>query len=308
MVRRRTAKLTCSIGICVHNEAQNIESLLKSLLNQKLKGVLFNEIIIIASGSTDNTIPIVKSFQKRHKIVKLIRERRRNGKASAVNRFIVEASNDILVLIGGDLLLSPHLIQRLVKPFQDSMVGMTGGRPIPVNSPHGLTGRAAHLMWDLHHRIALISPKMGEAIVFRKVFQRVPPVSGADEASIEPLIRGQGYAIVYVPKAIVHNKAPETIQEFIMQRRRNYCLHLIVKHEQRYIVSTLNSKATLSALYTYIQDNWNIKSLIYIPFILILEAYCRLLGWWDYRIAHKRHTVWDIVHSTKNLGRSGRGF
>ena len=46
-------KIICSIGICVYNEEKNIGQLLESILRQKLKKVQIDEILLIASGSTD---------------------------------------------------------------------------------------------------------------------------------------------------------------------------------------------------------------------------------------------------------------
>lgn len=299
-------RIHCSIGICVYNEEKNIAQLLNSLLKQKLKNVYIDEILIIASGSTDKTVDIVKQFIKTHRKISLLREKRRKGKASAVNLFIKNSGNDVLVLLGGDLILSERVIEHLAGKFKNEEVGMTGARPIPVNDmKKGLAGFAAYMLWDLHHRVSLEHPKMGEVVAFRKIFKRIPIISGADEASIEPLIRGQGYKITYVPAAKVYNKAPSTIKDFIQQRRRNYALHLVVRHEQSYEVSTLNAVTILKALFGFLKKNHDLRSLLYIPCVILLEMYSRLLGWWDYKVAKRRHTIWARIDSTKNPASGG---
>ncbi|MBI1862489.1 glycosyltransferase [Candidatus Microgenomates bacterium] len=295
-------KPTCSIGICVYNEEKNIGVLLDSLFSQRLKSVRIEEIIVIASGTTDRTVKIVNQYMKRHKRITLMKERKRQGKASAVNKFIERSTSDILVLVGGDLILTPTVIQELVGKFRSPEVGMTGARPVPVNRTNTLATRAARLLWDLHHRISLESPKMGEVIAFRKIFKRIPLLSSVDEANIEPLIRGQGYRIVYVPRAEVHNKAPSTISDFIRQRRRIYNGHLAVKHEQSYEVSTYRIRSILTALMAVIRENPRISTFFLIAVTASLEGTSRTLGWWDYRISKKRHTVWEVVASTKNPG------
>lgn len=292
--------LSCSVGICVYNEEQNIGRLLDTLFLQKLKGVAVEEVVVVASGTTDRTIKIVNRYARRHRTIRIIKELRRQGKASAVNKFIHASKTDVLVLVGGDILLTPSVIQELVGKFRKSDVGMTGARPVPLNQKSGLTGRAAYLLWDLHHRISLEHPKMGEVVAFRKIFKRIPPIAGADEASIEPLIRGQGYLITYVPRAIVHNKAPAHLGDFILQRRRNYSLHLAVKYEQRYEVSTFRLKPILKAVAGVIRDDPTPATIIAVMYIAGLESLSRFLGWWDYRVKKKRHSVWDVVASTKN--------
>lgn len=293
--------IKCSIGICVYNEEKNIAKLIHSFLAQNLNKVIIDEIIIIASGPTDNTCNIVKTLSKTHKKIQLIKQEKREGKASAVNLFIKKSRNEILVLSSGDLLLKKDVIEKLVSKFADTQIGMTGARPVPVNNINdGFCSFAGHLLWDLHHRISLRKPKMGELVAFRKIFKRIPTI-GADEASIEPLIRGQGYIIKYVPDAIIYNKTPTTIIELIQQRRRNYWLHLVVKYEQSYVVSTLNIFTILQALYSFIKEDQKVKHILFISMVVLLEAYSRFLGWWDYRITKKRHTVWKFIETTKKL-------
>lgn len=293
-------KLTCSVGICVYNEEQNIEHLLDSLFSQKMTGVRIGEIIIVASGTTDRTIQLVTKYMRRHRTITLIRERKRQGKASAVNKFIAASSHDILLLVGGDLLLSPRVVQELVGKFHKNNVGMTGARPTPVNRENGLAIKSARLLWDLHHRISMEHPKMGEVIAFRKIFKRIPLLSSVDEANIEPLIRGQGYEILYVPKAVVHNKAPTTISDFIKQRRRIYNGHTAVKNEQSYEVSTYRLGSIVRAIFGVIHDDPRIGTIGVIVITAFLEGTSRLLGWWDYYISKKQYTVWDVVTTTKN--------
>lgn len=294
--------LNCSLGICVYNEEKNIAKLLQSVNGQKHKNIYIDEIVVIASGTTDKTCEIVRSFQKKDKRIKLQIQKHREGKASAVNLFISCAKTDILVLVGGDLILDANTISSLVKKFVNEEVGMTGARPIPLNNiDRDFFGFAAHLLWDLHHKISLQKPKMGEAIAFRKVFKKIPVLSSVDEANIEPLIRGQGYKVIYVPTAKVYNKAPTNLADFIKQRRRVYNGHLAVKYEQSYEVATMDAFFILKILLAFLKENPKPKFFLQMPLVVILEGISRSLGWWDYHISKKRHTVWDTIESTKKL-------
>lgn len=294
--------IECSIGICVYNEEKSIGRTLQSLTAQKLRKVAIDEIIVIASGTTDKSIEIVKKFLKKDRRIKLIRQKKREGKASAVNLFIKKAKNNVLVLLGGDLLLEDITIERLVGKFSNPEIGMTGSKPTPVNAIHdGLSGFAAHLLWELHHRVSLKRPKMGEVVAFRKVFARIPILSSVDEANIEPLIRGQGYIIRYVPEARIYNKAPTKIKDFIKQRRRIYSGHLAVKHEQSYEVATMDVFFILQVLSSFLKENPRPKFFLFTPAVILLEVYSRFLGWWDYQIVKKRHTIWDVAETTKDL-------
>jgi hypothetical protein len=158
-------------------------------------------------------------------------------------------------------------------------------------------GFAVHFLWALHHQIALRQPKLGELIAFRRIFYRIPYDSAVDEASIEPLIRGQGYRLRYVPKAIVYNRGPETIRDFLKQRRRIHAGHLKMRREQGYGVSTMSGGRILMAILSNWQ--WNSRYILWTPAVIGLEVYGRILGWIDMRLRKCDHAVWDIAVTTK---------
>jgi len=195
--------INCSMGIMAYNEEANIGRLLDAVISQKLKEVALTEIVVVASGCTDNTEAVVLEWAKRDARIRLISQEKRLGKASAINDYLPKAQEKILVLCSADLLPEPEAIERLVAPFADPEVGMTSSRPVPVNDASQFMGYAAHMLWDLHHAINIKSFKAGEMIAIRKIFERIPYHTAVDEASMEPVIRGQGYQAKYEPTAIV---------------------------------------------------------------------------------------------------------
>ncbi|MGI6716008.1 MAG: glycosyltransferase family 2 protein [Eubacteriales bacterium] len=129
---------------------------------------------MVSSASTDGTDELVAEYSQSHPQVKLIRQARREGKSSAINLFLAQATSPYLVVISGDVIPAPRTIERLVSAFRDERIGATGGRPVPVNDENTFMGFAVHLLWRLHHRMAMISPKLGEMIAFRKLMESIP--------------------------------------------------------------------------------------------------------------------------------------
>lgn len=291
--------LAVSIGVMAYNEEKNIGKLLDLLLHQKLENVRISEIVVVSSGSIDKTNQIVQSFEKKSHKVKLIREKRRRGKASAVNLFLTRAKEKIVVLMGADLLLQKDTLENLISPFGNSKIGIVGSHPIPVNDSKTFMGFAANLLWELHHQISLKTPKMGEMIAFRKIFRQIPVLSAVDEANIEPLIRGQGYKAVYASNAIVFNKGPETIGEFIARRRHIYAGHMCTKYEYSYEVSTLSGFKIFLLVLRNIKLSW--PFFLYTPLVAALEVFSRFLGFLDYKLKLRNHTIWQITPSTKDV-------
>lgn len=289
----------CTVGIFAHNEEANIGQLLQIMRDQQLDTVEIREIIVVSSGSTDRTDELVSAFAETDPRVRLLVQPERQGKASAINLFLKHQTERVLVICSADLQPKADTVEKLVAPFADPEVGMTSSRPIPVNDPGQFMGFAAHLLWGLHHEINLSGGfKAGEMIAFIKIFERIPYQTSVDEASIEPVIRGQGYKVCYVPDAIVYNKGPETVQDFLRQRRRIYSGHLDIKELLGYSVSTMSGGRVFKTLVRTME--WRPRQFIWTWSVVGLEAYGRYLGWRDYK-NRRDHTVWDIATSTKEL-------
>lgn len=292
-------KIFVSIGICAVNEEANIGKLLHSLQSQKTERVEINHIVVVSSACTDRTDEIVNSFHQTDPRIVLIQQAERKGKASAINLFLEVAQSPVLVLVSADTILKEESIEQLCLPFSDSKTGMTGGRPIPVDDPSRFMGFVVHFIWQLHHRIASITPKLGEVIAFRNIIAQLPENTAVDEASIEWLINERGLHIKYVPQALVYNKGAATARDFLKQRRRIYAGHLWVRKTTGYEVATMNPWKVMRLTAQCIQ--LNPKSIIWSLGAVIMESYARFLGAWDFHIKRENPYIWDIATSTKSL-------
>jgi len=291
--------IACSMGIMAHNEEANIGRLLEVAVRQRSTRVFIREIVVVCSGCTDTTEAIVNEWTERDSRIRLISQPRREGKASAVNEFLAQAREKIIVLCSADLLPAEGALEQLVVPFEDPEVGMTTCRPVPVNDASTFMGFAAHMLWGLHHQMNLDgSFKAGELIAFRKIFERIPYRTAVDEASVEPVIRGQGYRVHYVGDAIVYNKGPETVEDFLRQRRRIFAGHLAIRDTLGYSVSTMSGSKIAGLVMKNL--DWRPRSLAWTAAIVGLEVYGRVLGSMDYK-QQRDHTIWEIATTTKTL-------
>lgn len=288
-----------SVGIIVHNEAAAIGELLNSVCAQKDAGARILEVIVVSSGSTDGTDDIVVDKMRRDPRIALLRQTERRGKASAINVFLALARGDIVIVSSGDILPESDAIAKLVAPFADPSTGMTGGRPVPVNRDDTFIGYAVHLMWQLHHDIAQESPKLGEMVAFRNIIRSIPEDTAVDEAVLEALIVGAGYELRYVQDAIIHNKGPETLADFIRQRRRIAAGHMHLSRTKGYAVSTSSPFRILQAVWG--QPLLSPRRFLWTAGVIALEAAGRALGWYDFLIRKKNPYIWDIARTTKRL-------
>ncbi|MBM3306960.1 MAG: glycosyltransferase [Candidatus Eisenbacteria bacterium] len=299
----RDAVITVSVGVMAYNEARNIGRLLEALAGQRLSTARLARVVVVSSGSTDGTDEIVEGWARRDGRVQLVRQATRQGKSAAINLFLERAEGDVFVLESGDTVPAPDCLERLVAPFSDPEVGMTGARPVPVDDPERFMGFVVHMLWRLHHRLALRSPKLGEMVAFRSFVRSIPHDSAVDEASIEAIVAAAGKRLVYVPEAVVWNKGASTIRDFLRQRRRIYAGHLWLSRFQHYEVSTRGVGGIVGVLREDLDRRP--RALLWTAAGVLLEAAGRALGAFDFHVLRKNPHTWAVSESTKSLEAAG---
>jgi hypothetical protein len=160
----------------------------------------------------------------------------------------------------------------------------------------------------MHDRIARQSPKLGEIVAFRNVVPSIPTDTAVDEISIQALVEQLGYRLVYEPQAVVYNRGPSTVRDFLRQRRRIYAGHLRIADQQGYAAPTMSSARVLRALLgsggfrSPRAIAWSIGT-------VGLEATARGLGHYDVVRRRPQH-VWEMCETTKldvAAGANGHG-
>lgn len=102
-----------SVVIPMHNEEENVAECIK----QVPKMGKFTEIIIVDDGSTDNTLKIAKSFEKKYKNLKIFSLKPNQGKVWAVKKGFDEARGDILMIWDADRTILAAELPRFYQLF-----------------------------------------------------------------------------------------------------------------------------------------------------------------------------------------------
>ncbi|MHA1648596.1 MAG: glycosyltransferase [Candidatus Helarchaeota archaeon] len=290
-----------AIGIPAYNEENNIGILLENLLFQELSAPFkLEQIIVVASGCTDNTPQIVEFLGKKYRIINLICEEERKGKASALNIIFKQVKADIIVLMGADVLPKKGSLSKLISPFIDASVGAVSGHPIPINATKGLAGTASSLIWDLHDLFSReIDVKLsGEFFAVRRgLISKIYSKVNCDDAFIEFLVKEKNYKIRYVPEAVVKIKGPENFWDLLRQRRRIHAGHQQIKKITGKPVKTATMRDNLKLLIKIFQKYYRNKW--FFPAIFV-EILARLFGYID-SLKGNYHVIWERIDSTKNL-------
>lgn len=99
-----------SIIIPVYNAAANIDKCVKSILKQSYKGF---ELILINDGSKDNSLEIIRKYEKKYKNVRVI-DKPNEGVSKTRNLGIKEAAGKYVMFIDNDDYIDEDYVETLL--------------------------------------------------------------------------------------------------------------------------------------------------------------------------------------------------
>ncbi len=127
-----------SVIIPAHNEELCIIRTVKSVL---ANDYAYKQIIVVDDGSKDKTLGKLRYFKKKHQLSKLvIVHQKQQGKAEAINNALrnhVRAS--LVMVLDADSILHPEALTRMVRHFEDPLVGAAASNVKVIDSPRLLT-------------------------------------------------------------------------------------------------------------------------------------------------------------------------
>ncbi len=121
----RVPKAGCksvSVVIPIFNEAEKIVSTVECVMQQTYPG---QDIYLLDDLSTDATQKICQQLEKKYKTVKHLRRETKLGKAGNINALVAEradALGEFVLVVDGDVKLSPTCLEKLVQESGDADV------------------------------------------------------------------------------------------------------------------------------------------------------------------------------------------
>ncbi len=296
---------TVSIGIPVHNEAENILNLLDSIVRQTHENFKLEKIYVICDGTTDKTDELVTRYIVNKPEIELINDKRRIGKLQRLIEVYKTNNSDIIIIFDGDFILSePKVLAKIVQYFDDNSVTGVSANNQPLQAKT-FTGKLINYwshVWYLT-RIQFnngdnIHNARGCGMAIRKEFakQIVFPKDVVSEAQyIYPLCLTSKKRFHFAKDAVILYRKPESLHDYILQSRRStpekFRLENIfgVWVKNLYVVPT---QFKLSAVVQAFLSN---------PVLLVTSALFNLIvDKLPYNNVHsKNESVWKRASSTK---------
>lgn len=217
-----------SVLIPCYNEADNLNNSIPHLLNLSYPNY---ELVFINDGSSDDTLKIIRSWEKiSDKVVGIDQEN--GGKASAMNNGMRHARGKYIVGIDGDAVLDYNAIEYMVQSLEeDPSLGAVTGNPRVRNrstvlgklqvaefsSIIGLIKRSQSILGTLFTVSGVIM------CIRKDVIERIGGWSDnmiTDDIDVSWKTQVAGYNIAYEPRALCWVLMPETLRGLYKQRLR----------------------------------------------------------------------------------------
>lgn len=214
---------TISLLITVYNEESFIEKKIKNTLGldydlDKL------EIIVVDDCSTDKTAEIVKKYPE----IKLIRKKKRSGKARSVNLGIKKAKNQIVVVSDGNAILNKKSLKVLTAYFQDQSIGAATGVFAPLQRKVGAVESGENIFWKLDKKSLEIESRFdsavymcGQIMALRKsVVKKVSEENLTEDFELALRVREKGFRVACDSRAISYKYSCDNLSDMMIQKKR----------------------------------------------------------------------------------------
>lgn len=206
--------MNCSLVIRAYNEARHLPRLLEGVRQQTLRDV---EIILVDSGSSDNTVAIAESYGA--KIVHIAPQDFTFGRS--LNLGIAAASCELVAIASAHVYpVYPDWLERLLEPFADSSIGLTYGKQRGAESSK-FSEHQIFARWfpeTSQPRQAHPFCNNANAAIRRSLWQLHPydeSLTGLEDLAWALWAQNQGWGLAYSAEAEIihlHNETPAGVR------------------------------------------------------------------------------------------------
>ena len=216
-----------TVLIAAYNEEKVIGKTIHSIMKSRYPHF---ELIIVDDGSKDQTANIVEAECNKYSNIRLLRKEN-GGKSSALNLGFQNASAEIIVTLDADTVITEDTISKIIRHFEDPIVGAVSGN-VKIGNRKNLLTWWQHIEYvtgynlekrafDQLDSITVVPGAIGawrkSAMLEVGLFEE--DTLAEDTDATMKLLR-KGYRIRSEVEALAYTEAPEDLKSFIKQRYR----------------------------------------------------------------------------------------
>ncbi len=223
-----------SIIVPAYNEEKVIANCVESIVSS---GYSNFEIILVDDGSTDNTLQVMRHYEKPPQVQVI--SQLNAGKASALNHGFQQAKGEILFFVDADGLFTESTIREMLNAFTSEKIGAVCGNDYPVNrntiqtklyclQTHVGTGFVRRALAEIDC-LPIVSGNCGAfrrkvlSWPFLRVGKQAEPYRNGfigEDLELTWRIHRAGYRVAFAPRALVRAEVPSTVKMLWKQRVR----------------------------------------------------------------------------------------
>ncbi len=175
------------------------------------------EIIVVADGSDDGTMEIVRTYAPQG--VRLLYQPQRRGKIAAMNRAVPQAEGEILVFSDANAMIDPDSLRALVRNFADHQVAcVSGEKRIQPDDQVQAQGESAYWRYEafLKRADSLVNTAIGAVGEFfairRERYRRMEEDCLVEDFVLAMRLVMDGWRVVYEPQAVAWETASPSLR------------------------------------------------------------------------------------------------
>jgi cellulose synthase/poly-beta-1,6-N-acetylglucosamine synthase-like glycosyltransferase len=306
IVKEATASV--SVGICATTELENTLRLTDEILGLSDRRMNLLQVLVATPNHQ-----LARELAGRDSRVVVLLEKKREGKASALNKIIRHASGDILVIASADIKIARNTVSKLVEGLMDNQEwGAVDSNVELINGDKLLMDRVSNILWDTHNATLdeldgrdRLGQVAGDLVAVRRdLLEQIPNVIN-DDAYLALRVQEKGFRVKRVQDALVWIAGPRTPTDYVYQRSRVLHGHLqlisrfgrmpttfefqILWKPRRYLRLLVRTVARLGPSY--------LLPLIMAGFLELLSFQVAVVS----SLTNRDEKPWRIVESTKQI-------
>lgn len=276
--------MTISVIIPTLNAEKDLSAILTALLNQTIKP---DEIIIVDSASTDDTVKIARSFSNT-KLIQITRNEFDHGKTR--DMALKQSIGSIVIFLTQDAIpANNEFIAKLVEPFNDKSVAVSTGRQLPKENASKIEKLVREFNYSSHNIIKSKADiaKLGIKTFFssdvcsaynREIYIALGgfdyPIKTNEDMFYAAKAIQNGFKTVYTAEAVVYHSHNFSILE---QYRRNYIQgYEIARHNK--LLENVKLEGEGMRLFSHVSKELLKHGYVFSFIYFLFDCFARLLG------------------------------
>lgn len=254
-----------TIIIRAYNEEKKIGQCLTSVFNQEYKNF---EVLVVDSGSTDNTLEIAKKFPL--EIVQMKKSDFTYGRA--LNIGCKNAKGKYFVFLSAHAIPAGNKwLYSILQPLKDENVAGVSGKQIPSDDCNPLSKRAILDHWgkDKKRPPGNIEFCNANSSVAKKIWEKFPfneDLAASEDYDWAKRVIQNGFSIYYEPEAAAMHSHNEKYKQIFSRHYREFYTAQLINNAIDFNLISLGPYCFLHDVFFIIKNNysysWIIRSLL----------------------------------------------